>query len=72
MALAKTGKAIGAITDAISQRLNSRTGLNVSIGRPEPPPSAAGNRLNLFLYEVELDANLRTPTARERVSPTAS
>jgi len=59
MALAKTGKAIGAITDAISQRLNSRTGLNVSVGRPEPSPSAAGNRLNLFLYEVELDGNLQ-------------
>ena len=37
MALAKTAKAIGAVTDAISQRLNSRTGLSISVGRPEPP-----------------------------------
>ncbi|HKG79019.1 MAG TPA: Pvc16 family protein [Pyrinomonadaceae bacterium] len=59
MALAKTGKAIGAITDAISQRLNSRTGLNVSVGRAEPAPSAAGNRLNIFLYEVVLDGSLK-------------
>src|SRR5690349_5083682 len=59
MALAKTAKAIGAITDAISQRLNSRTNIAVSVGRPEPPAAAAGNRLNLFLYEVELDGNLR-------------
>ena len=59
MALAKTAKAIGAITDAISQRLNSRTSLSVSVGRPEPAGAAAGNRLNLFLYEVEFDGNLR-------------
>ena len=59
MALAKTSKAIGAVTDAISQRLNSRTGLSVSVGRPEPPASAGGNRLNLFLYEIELDGNLK-------------
>ena len=65
MALARTGKAIGAITDAISQRLNSRTGLNISVGRPEPPSSATGNRLNIFLYEVEFDGHLKNVSLDE-------
>jgi hypothetical protein len=65
MALARTGKAIGAITDAISQRLNSRTGLNISVGRPEPPNAAAGNRLNIFLYEVEFDGHLKNVSLDE-------
>ena len=59
MALADTSRAIGAITDAISQRLNTKTGLPVTIGRPEPSPSAAVDRLNLFLYEITFDANLK-------------
>jgi Pvc16 N-terminal domain/IPT/TIG domain len=69
MALAKTAKAIGAITDAISQRLNSRTGLTVSVGRPEPQPSAAGNRLNIFLYELELDGSLKNISLDEGQPP---
>ena len=69
MPLAKTAKAIGAVTDAISQRLNSRTGLSISIGRPEPPPSATANRLNLFLYEVELDGSLKNVPLDEGQPP---
>lgn len=59
MALADTGRAIGAVTDAISQRLNDRTGLAVTVGRPEPEPSASGKRLNLFLYETQFDTSLK-------------
>src|SRR5712692_5395427 len=59
MALADTAKAIGAVTDAISQRLNTRTGLAVTVGRPEPGAVASPNRLNLFLYEIQFDANLK-------------
>ena len=69
MALAKTAKAIGAVTDAISQRLNSRTGLSVSVGRPEPPQSATAHRLNLFLYEVELDGSLKNVPLDEDQPP---
>ncbi len=69
MSLAKTGKAIGAVTDAISQRLNSRTGLSVSVGRPEPGSVAAGNRLNLFLYEVQLDGGLRNVSLDDGQQP---
>jgi len=59
MALADTGRAIGAVTDALSQRLNDRTGITVSVGRPEPETTAAGRRLNLFLYEAHFDASLK-------------
>ena len=70
MSLAKTSKAIGAITDAISQRLNTRTGINVTVGRPEPASAVpAGNRLNLFLYEVQLDGNLRNVPLDEGQPP---
>jgi uncharacterized protein DUF4255/IPT/TIG domain-containing protein len=59
MALADTGRAIGAVTDALSQRLNDRTGIAVSVGRPEPETTAPGRRLNLFLYETHFDASLK-------------
>jgi hypothetical protein len=59
MALVDSAKAIGAVTDAISQRLTSKTGLAVSVGRPEPGNVAATDRLNLFLYEVQFDASLK-------------
>jgi hypothetical protein len=59
MALADTGRAIGAVTDALSQRLGNRTGLAVSVGRPDPDPILPGKRLNLFLYEAHFDASLK-------------
>jgi hypothetical protein len=59
MALADTAKAIGAVTDALSQRLSTRTGLTVTVGRPEPGTVAAAERLNLFLYEIQFDASLK-------------
>jgi hypothetical protein len=60
MALADSSRAIGAVSDAIAQRLTSRTGgLAVSVGRPEPGNVAPADRLNLFLYEVQFDASLK-------------
>jgi hypothetical protein len=69
MALADTGKAIGAVTDAISDRLKFSTGLHVSVGRPEPDPSAAGKRLNLFLYEAQFDGSLKNVPLDEGQRP---
>src|SRR5712692_7682350 len=70
MALAKTGKAIGAVTDAISERLKSSTGLHISVGRPEPPGNVgAGGRLNLFLYEAQFDASLKNVPLDEGQCP---
>jgi hypothetical protein len=60
MALANSVGAIGAVTDAIKSRLQERTPLNVTVGRPEPPLNVgAGARLNLFLYEVQFDGPLK-------------
>jgi hypothetical protein len=59
MALVDTARAIGAITEGISSRLQARTKLDVTVGRPEPNRNAAGKRLNIFLYEAHFDASLK-------------
>jgi hypothetical protein len=69
MALIDTGRAIGAVSRLIQSRLTEALSVvphdaipisRVSIGRPEPPAAAgAERRLNLFLYQVELDGHLR-------------
>src|SRR5258706_1226213 len=69
MALADTGKAIGVVTDAISQRLNTKTGLLVTVGRPEPGFVAGVERLNLFLYEIQFDASLKNVPLDEGQRP---
>ncbi len=69
MALADTGKAIGAVTDAISHRLNDRTGLTVTVGRPEPEANSSGKRLNLFLYEAQFDPSLKNVSLDEGQRP---
>jgi hypothetical protein len=60
--LADSGRAIGAVTQLLHNRLLAPSlGLaDVSVGRPEPP--AGGGpvpRVNLFLYEVQFDSFLR-------------
>ena len=57
MALADTGKAISAVTDAVRDRLFSRSGIDVTVGRPEQ--DQGNNRLNLFLYEIVFDASMK-------------
>jgi len=63
MALANTGKAIGKATQLLSDLLNKRTNLEVTVGRPEPSngtsPSLPQPRLNLFLYEAAFDPNMK-------------
>lgn len=59
MALVDSARAIGAVTDALAERLKTKTGLAISVGRPEPGALAGANRLNLFLYEIQFDASLK-------------
>jgi len=63
VALADTGKAIGAVSQLLRDRLLARlagTVGNVRIGKPEVTGEGITNpRLNLFLYEIQLDPNLR-------------
>ncbi len=60
MALADTSKAIGKVSKLLSEQLNVKTGLNISVGRPEPitnnPPK---DTLSLFLYEAQFDPSLK-------------
>jgi len=68
MALADTGRAIGAATRAVKSRLGSQTGLNITVGRPEAG-GKANPRLNLFLYEATLDGSLKNHSLDEGQQP---
>lgn len=63
MALADTGRAIGAVTQLLQGRLLGSLGAlinDVTVGRPEPPQGSSNNpRLNLFLYEIQFDGQLK-------------
>ena len=68
MALADTGKAIRAVTEALQQRLNARTGATITVGRPAPGDQAAPT-LNLFLYELQFDPHLKNVPLDEGQRP---
>ncbi|MGH7901621.1 MAG: DUF4255 domain-containing protein [Thermodesulfobacteriota bacterium] len=69
MALADTGKAIGAVTQLLHDHLENHQGVtvdDVKVGRPEEPTGAAMNSiLNLFLYEIQFDASLKNVSLDE-------
>src|SRR6266853_4375660 len=73
MALANTGRAIGAVTQTLRERLTAAVGAavnQVSVGRPEPPSgNIQGSRLNLFLYEIHVDEFLRNESLDEGQPP---
>ena len=59
MALADSGRAIGAVTRLLREHL-VRRGFAVSIGKPEDAADTNTTaKLNLFLYETTFDASLR-------------
>ena len=68
MPLAATSRAIGAVSLALKQRIDSISGLNVSIGRPSEP-SPTNPHLNLFLYEVAFDPFLKNTPLNEGERP---
>src|SRR5882724_9723375 len=70
MPLAETGRAIGAVTQLLHERLLANlvdTGIaEGSYGRPEPPVNNVNNpRLNLFLYEIHFDEHLKNVSLDE-------
>lgn len=70
MALADTTGAIRAVTEIIRERLQERTPLDVTVGRPEPELGVVtGARLNLFLYEVQFDGALKNHPLDEGQNP---
>lgn len=69
MALADSGRAIGAVTRLLQDHL-IRRGFDVSIGKPEDAASNDSNaKLNLFLYETVLDPQLRNQSLRDGEAP---
>jgi len=59
MALADSGRAIGAVTRLLQDHL-IRRGFEVSVGKPEAAATSNTNaKLNLFLYETGFDAGLK-------------
>src|SRR5262249_53504745 len=78
MALIDTGTAIGSVSRLLKTALtNAFTNVTptavVSISRPEPASGGGGHqsaRVNLFLYEVQIDASLRNvPLTNGRPTP---
>ncbi len=61
MSLSQTKDALGEVSQMLANRLQLVSGHPVSIGRPEDAASgsAAGSKLNLFLYQVEFDGSLK-------------
>lgn len=69
MALADSGTAIGAATRLLREHL-VRRGFEASIGKPEAAAGADTNaKLNLFLYEVAFDAQLRNLSLHDGAAP---
>ena len=64
MALVDTGRAIGAVSLLLQERLSDSLTLNVTIGRSS---DIAGNgaTVNLYLYEVRVDGHLRNVSLDE-------
>ncbi|NIS81343.1 MAG: DUF4255 domain-containing protein [Anaerolineales bacterium] len=72
MTLADTGKAMGKVTELVQQHLDVRTGVSVTVGRPEPEGptnSLPKPRLNLFLYEATFDPGLKNTPLDEGQRP---
>ncbi len=62
MALTDTGKAIGAVSQMLQAHLQTRLAVavaNVRVGKPESSGATPHPSLNLFLYEVLFDSDLR-------------
>lgn len=61
MALSASTEAIGAVSDLLSTRISARlSNLPVLVGRPSDAADVQGTRcLNLFLYRVAFDAQMR-------------
>src|SRR5262245_35526119 len=68
MSLADTSNAIGAVTDALNERLTHRTGKTVIVGRLDQA-SGNGEHLNLFLYEIAFDPHLKNTPLNEGEKP---
>ena len=68
MALADTSRAIGAVSLALKERIDTISGITVSVGRPSTP-ATSNPHINLFLYEVSFDPYLKNTPLNEGERP---
>jgi hypothetical protein len=68
MPLADTARAIGAVSLALKQRIDTISGITVSVGRPSQP-ATTNPHLNLFLYEISFDPYLKNTPLNEGERP---
>jgi hypothetical protein len=59
VALRDSLEAIGAVTELLRSRLTLAAGVVVDVGRPEVAANSDGEKLNLFLYQIDFDPHLR-------------
>ncbi|MFO1061457.1 MAG: DUF4255 domain-containing protein [Dongiaceae bacterium] len=71
MALLDSQEAIGAVSELLRSRISARlNSLNVLVGRPEGAVAGNGRKLNLFLYRIGFDPQLRNePIERGQEPP---
>ena len=70
MTASDTANAIGKVTQLLSEQINARTQIPVTVGRPEPPSGvSSGVKLNLFLYEAAFDPSLKNQSLDEGRPP---
>lgn len=71
MPLSQTREAIGVISEILATRLQLAVGDTVSVGRPEDAitGTVTGDKLNLFLYQVDFDGQLRNHSLETGQSP---
>lgn len=71
MALTNSKQAIGAVSNLLKTQLIVNTAAStVDIGRPESTTATSGPKLNLFLYQVDIDGQLRNhPLDQGQVPP---
>jgi len=70
MPLAETPRAIGAVTKLLSDHLNRRTQISITVGRPESATSSGANpKINLFLYETHFEGSMHNVSLDEGQPP---
>ena len=68
MALADTTRAIGAVSSALKERIDTISKVTTSVGRPSDT-SSTNPHLNLFLYEISFDPHLKNTPLNEGEKP---
>lgn len=70
MPLSATNEAIGAVSEAIRAQLQLRTGMLVTVDRPDQAASRDDeSKLNLFLYQTDFDPYLKNVPLDEGMPP---